>query len=146
MVYGISPNEDSLEPLGIKPVLNLETILIAKNFRKKGDYIGYGGTYQVPEDTYIGVVAIGYGDGYPREAPLGTPMYINSRNVSIVGRVSMDMVTVDLGPNSTDHVGDRVVIFGKELPVEVVAKAIGVINWELTTTLTARVGYYYLIK
>ncbi|MFT5788051.1 MAG: alanine racemase, partial [Shewanella sp.] len=85
-------------------------------------------------------VAIGYGDGYPRNAPLGTPVLVNGRVVPIVGRVSMDMLTVDLGVDAKDKVGDLAVLWGKDLPVEEVAEHIGTIAYELVTKLTPRVA------
>lgn len=138
MIYGISPTNESIDHLGFQPAMTLETILIAKHLRNPGDCIGYGGTYEVTEPTYIGVVAIGYGDGYPRGVPAGTPMYINGRRVPIVGRVSMDMVTVDLGLDSIDKVGDKVEVFGKNIRVEELSAHYG-ISWEYPTKLTQRV-------
>lgn len=146
ILYGISPNYKPISQLGFRPVMNLETMLISIHKRKAGESIGYGGVYTIPHDTYIGVVAIGYGDGYPRLAPEGTPVYLNGRTVPIVGRVSMDMITVDLGPVLQDKVGDNVVIFGKELPIEQIAKHIGISTYELTTSLTERVQMHKVLK
>lgn len=87
---------------------------------------------------------MGYGDGYPRLAPEGTPVYINGRIVPISGRVSMDMITVDLGPNAQDKVGDKVEFWGENLPVEKVAKQIGTIPYELVIKLTKRVHKRYI--
>ncbi|CSI61760.1 alanine racemase [Vibrio cholerae] len=94
-------------------------------------------------DTKIGVIAIGYGDGYPRTAPNGTPVVVNGRRVPIAGRVSMDMLTVDLGPDACDRVGDEAMLWGNELPVEEVAAHIGTIGYELVTKLTSRVEMSY---
>ncbi|EPE63775.1 alanine racemase, partial [Pasteurella multocida 2000] len=96
------------------------------------------------KDTKIGVVAIGYGDGYPRDIPTGTPVYLNGRRVPIVGRVSMDMLTVDLGAEAQDKVGDEVILWGKELPIEEIADISGVISYELITKLTPRVLTEYI--
>ncbi len=82
-------------------------------------------------DTKVGVIAIGYGDGYPRTAPNGTPVFVNGRKVPIAGRVSMDMLTVDLGPDAADKVGDEATLWGKGLPFEEVAEHIGTIAYEL---------------
>jgi len=90
------------------------------------------------------VIAIGYGDGYPRTAPNGTPVFINGRKVPIAGRVSMDMLTVDLGPDATDQVGDEATLWGKALPSEEVASHIGTIAYELVTKLTSRVAMEYV--
>ena len=124
--------------------MNLTSSLIAVRNHKKGEPVGYSGLWTSPRDTKIGVVAIGYGDGYPRDAAEGTPVYLNGRIVPIVGRVSMDMLTVDLGPDSQDHVGDEVILWGKELPIETVAKYTGILSYELITKLTPRVITEYV--
>lgn len=144
VLYGISPGDKLVSQQGFQPVMSLETNLIAIHKRKPGDKIGYGGTYVVDQETYIGVIALGYGDGYPFTAPAGTPFYLNGRIVKLVGRVAMDMLTVDLGPELIDKVGDRVVAFGKELPAEIVAKHIGIIPYLLCTCLTERVSREYI--
>lgn len=139
IMHGISPHSQPITELGFEPVMTLSSSLIAVRSHKAGEPVGYGGAWVSPKDTKIGVVAIGYGDGYPRNAPEGTPVFINGRKVPIVGRVSMDMMTVDLGINSQDKVGDEVILWGKPLLIEEVASAIGVINYELITKLTPRV-------
>lgn len=139
IMHGISPHSQPITELGFEPVMTLSSSLIAVRSHKAGEPVGYGGAWVSPNDTKIGVVAIGYGDGYPRNAPEGTPVFINGRKVPIVGRVSMDMMTVDLGLDSQDKVGDEVILWGKPLLIEEVAGAIGVINYELITKLTPRV-------
>ncbi|MFT4836105.1 MAG: alanine racemase, partial [Psychromonas sp.] len=94
-------------------------------------------------DTRIGVVALGYGGGYPRLAPQGTPLLVNGRIVPLVGRVSMDMLTVDLGLGYQDKVGDDVTLWGEGLPAERVAQKIGTLPYELVTKLTSRVTLHY---
>ncbi|MGR5456725.1 alanine racemase C-terminal domain-containing protein, partial [Vibrio alfacsensis] len=89
---------------------------------KKGESVGYGATWTSHRDTKVGVIAIGYGDGYPRTAPNGTPVLVNGRKVPIAGRVSMDMLTVDLGPDALDQVGDEAILWGEALPSEEVAE------------------------
>ncbi|WP_414602401.1 alanine racemase C-terminal domain-containing protein [Proteus mirabilis] len=106
--------------------------------------VGYGGTWVSEKDTYLGVIAIGYGDGYPRSAPSGTPVWINGRKVPIVGRVSMDMISVDLGSELIDRVGDEAILWGDVLPVEEIAKYSGISAYELITKLTSRVIMEYL--
>ncbi|WP_413113873.1 alanine racemase [Thaumasiovibrio sp. DFM-14] len=145
MLYGVSPLEtQSAASLGLSPVMTLSASLIAINDVKQGETVGYGGAWRAERDTRVGVVAIGYGDGYPRMAPNGTPVLVNGRRVNIVGRVSMDMLTVDLGPDATDAVGDTAVLWGDGLPAEEVAAHIGTIAYELVTKLTARVITQYV--
>ena len=144
IMYGISPTDSVGANFGLIPVMNLTSSLIAVRHHKKGEPVGYGGIWTSPKDTKIGVVAIGYGDGYPRDVPEGTPVYLNGRIVPIVGRVSMDMLTVDLGTNSQDKVGDEVILWGKELPIETVAKFTGILSYELITKLTPRVITEYV--
>jgi len=139
-LYGISPveNKNGAE-LGLHPVMSLRSRLISIRKHQKKQPVGYGEMWNAPEDTNIGVVALGYGDGYPRLAPQGTPVWLNGRRVPIVGRVSMDMITVDLGRDCCDLVGDEVEFWGAQLPIEDVAKVIGTIPYELTIKLTKRV-------
>ncbi|MDP8051122.1 alanine racemase [Pasteurella atlantica] len=140
---GISPNYTPIKELGFQPTMTLSSTLIAVRKHSAGEPVGYGNYWVSEKDTKLGVVAIGYGDGYPRNAPYGTPVWVNGRKVPIVGRVSMDMLTVDLGIDSTDKMGDKVILWGEELPIEEVAKAIGVINYELVTQITPRVDIEY---
>ena len=123
--------------------MTVKTNLIAVRVLKQGEPVGYGAKWVSPRDTKIGVVAIGYGDGYPRMAPSGVPVLVNGRIVPLVGRVSMDMLTVDLGPDAVDQVGDDVTLWGEGLAVETVAEAIGTIPYELITKLTPRVIMEY---
>lgn len=139
IMHGISPHNQPITDLGFKPVMKFASSLIAVRTHKAGEPVGYGAGWIAPNDTKIGVVAVGYGDGYPRNAPEGTPVFINGRKVRIVGRVSMDMMTVDLGLDSRDKVGDEVELWGENLLIEEVAEVIGVINYELITKLTPRV-------
>ncbi|MDH2997804.1 alanine racemase [Pasteurellaceae bacterium LFhippo2] len=143
IMHGISPHNKPITDLGFRPVMTLSSSLIAVRSHKAGEPVGYGGYWVSDRDTKIGVIAIGYGDGYPRNSPEGTPVLINGRKVPIVGRVSMDMMTVDLGADSTDKVGDEVILWGENLLIEEVAEAIGVINYELITKLTPRVLIEY---
>jgi len=140
-LYGVSPVVGDLgRNHGLEPAMELVSQLIAVRDHKAGDPVGYGSYWRAKQDTKLGVVAIGYGDGYPRNAPEGTPVWVNGRLVPVVGRVSMDMLTVDLGLDATDKVGDTAVLWGKALPVEEVAEHIGTIAYELVTKLTPRVA------
>ena len=143
IMHGISPHYDPITHLGFQPVMTLSSSLIAVRTHKAGEPVGYGGTWVSPKETKLGVIAMGYGDGYPRNAPEGTPVLINGRKVPIVGRVSMDMLTVDLGADSQDKVGDEAIFWGKDLLIEEIAEHIGVISYELITKLTPRVIFEY---
>lgn len=140
MLYGASPlaHRHGGEH-GLQPVMSLTSELIAIHKLKKGDRVGYGGTWICPEEMNIGVVAIGYGDGYPRHAKNGTPMLVNGKRCPLAGRVSMDMITVDLTTQPNAKVGDPVVLWGNGLPVEVVAGYSDTTGYELLTRITQRV-------
>jgi len=140
MLYGAAPVAGkSAAQLGLRPAMTLQSALIAVNQCRAGDAIGYGGSWRCPEDMPVGVIACGYGDGYPRHAPAGTPVLVGGRRVPLVGRVSMDMITVDLRPYPQAAVGEPVVLWGGELPVDEVATAAGTISYELLCQVTARV-------
>ncbi|AGH82442.1 alanine racemase [Psychromonas sp. CNPT3] len=144
-LYGISPFADKeAEEFSLQPVMTLKSRLIAVREHKKGEAVGYGANWVAPQDTKLGVVAVGYGDGYPRMAPEGTPILVNGRIVPLVGRVSMDMLTVDLGLDCTDKVGDDVTLWGEGLSATRVSKHMGTVAYELITKLTARVELQYL--
>ncbi|CAH0532419.1 Alanine racemase [Vibrio stylophorae] len=151
ILYGVSPFAEKCgQDLGYQPVMRLSSSIIAVRDHKKGEPVGYGSTWRADRDTKLGVIAIGYGDGYPRLAPSGTPVWVCGKNgqagrmVSLAGRVSMDMITVDLGPDATEQVGDEVVLWGPELPVERIAEGVGTIGYELVTQLTQRVRMVYI--
>ncbi len=141
MLYGVSPviGQGSAE-LGLEPVMTLQSQIIAISPRRKGEAIGYGGDWVCPEEMPVGVVAIGYGDGYPRHAPTGTPVLVNGRRVPLIGRVSMDMITVDLREQPGASIGDPVVLWGAGLPVEEIAARAGTIGYELLCHVTPRVS------
>lgn len=144
MLYGTSPFLDSMaEDEGLKPVMTLRTKLLAVRQLHEGDRIGYGSTYTCPEDMQVGVAAIGYGDGYPRHAPNGTPVLVNGERAELVGRVSMDMITIDLRGINNPRVGDSVVLWGEGLPAEEIARAADTITYELFCRLTGRIKYRY---
>lgn len=144
MLYGGSPllGRDAAS-LRLRPAMTLTSRLIAIAQRNAGDPIGYGGSYRCPEPMPVGVVAIGYGDGYPRHAPSGTPVLIRGCRAPLVGRVSMDMISVDLRGIADAEVGDRVVLWGQGLPVEEVAAQVGTINYELLCRIAPRVAVDY---
>ncbi len=142
MLYGASPFTDRpAAAFGLRPVMTLESRLIAINHYPAGACIGYGGTWCCPEPMPVGVVAIGYGDGYPRHLPSGTPLLVNGRRVPLVGRVSMDKVTVDLRNQPEARVGDPVRLWGEGLPVDEIAALAGTIAYELLCRVTGRVAF-----
>jgi alanine racemase len=144
MLYGASPFVNSLgEAHGLQAVMTLESHLISVKTLKKGDKVGYGASWTAPKAMSMGVVAIGYGDGYPRHAKAGTPLLVNQRMASLVGRVSMDMIMVDLSNCPDAKVGDPVVLWGEGLPVETVARHADTIAYALLCGVTQRVKYVY---
>lgn len=144
MLYGASPLPDKLGfELGLKPVLTLSSRLIAVRRFAAGSAIGYGGTYVCPEDMPIGVVAVGYADGVHRCLPNGTPVLVNGVEVPMAGRVSMDMITIDLRRVPTARVGDAVELWGERLPAERIAENAGTLAYELFCGLTRRVRFNY---
>lgn len=140
ILYGLSVVEgQSGADFGFRPAMTLSTRLVAINRLAKGERVGYNGTYECPEDMAVGVAAIGYGDGYPRSAAIGTPVLVNGVRAAIVGRVSMDLITIDLRDVPAARVGDRVTLWGEGLPVETVAASAGTISYDLTCGMTRRV-------
>lgn len=143
-LYGVSPFADRpAADLGLQPVMTLCARLIAVRDLPAGETVGYGGAWTAPAATRIGIVGIGYGDGYPRHTAPGTPVLVNGARCPLVGRVSMDMLAVDLG-GQTAAVGDPVVLWGDGLPVEEIAKAAGTIPWTLLCGVTDRVRHEYV--
>jgi alanine racemase len=126
---------------GLRPAMTLSSRLIATNRVAAGEPVGYSATWHCPEDMDVGVVAIGYGDGYPRAAKAGTPVLVRGVRVPVIGRVSMDLMTVDLRGLPEAAVGDEVVLWGPKLPVETVAAHAGTIGYELTCSITRRVKF-----
>ena len=144
MLYGGTPLAGcSATSLDLQPVMTLSTRLIAVNKRRAGDAIGYGEDWVCPTDRQIGVAAIGYGDGYPRHAPSGTPVLVNGKPASLAGRVSMDMICIDLADHPGASVGDEVVLWGEALPVDDVAALAGTISYELLCGVGSRVQFEY---
>jgi len=140
MLYGCSPFPDeSAENLGLQPVMTLTSELLAVRELAKGDRVGYGGTFVAPKRMRIGVVACGYADGYPRHAPDGTPVLVAGRRARTAGRVSMDMLTVDLTGIPEAAAGSPVTLWGEGLSADEVAAAAGTISYELLCRLAARV-------
>lgn len=140
LLYGASPfAEQEAADLGLLPAMHLESRLIAVQTVRRGEGLGYGFAYRAERDMRVGIVACGYADGYPRHAPSGTPVRVEDQATRLLGRVSMDMLCVDLSPVAGAQVGSPVTLWGRGLPVERVAAAAGTIPYELLTAITARV-------
>ena len=140
MLYGATPFADvSAAQLGLRPVMTLTSQIIAVQSLKAGDTVGYGGIYTARRATRIGVVACGYADGYPRHAPNGTPVRVGSAMSATVGRVSMDMLCVDISALPHAQVGAGVTLWGVDNPVDDVAAACGTVGYELLCALAPRV-------
>lgn len=144
-LYGVSPFDSaSAQNLNLKPVMTLKTSLIAINQLKKGDFVGYGAQYTCDEDMPVGVVAFGYGDGYPFTAQNGTPILINDTRCPLVGRVAMDMLMVDLRPCKVPpSIGDTVTLWGEDLPLEDVVHHTQDITWNMITSIQNRVKFVW---
>ena len=142
-LYGISVVDGTTgADFGLRPAMTLGTRLIAVNRVRKGERIGYSATWTCPEDMPVGVAAIGYGDGYPRHAPVGhARCWSTGSPAPIVGRVSMDLMTIDLRGHRDAKPGDPVVLWGDGLPVETIAAAAGTIGYELVCSITRRVRF-----
>lgn len=131
MLYGSSPfMNGNYQEDGLRPAMTLTAPLLSIHTIPKGESIGYGASWVCPEDTRTGVVAIGYADGYPRHAPTGTPIWVNGKETRLLGRVSMDMIIIDLTAIEA-RIGDPVELWGKHLSVDRVAHAAGTISYEL---------------
>jgi alanine racemase len=140
MLYGSSPfAERSFDEFELQPVMTLESEIIAVQDLSPGESVGYGATFTTQQAKRIGVVACGYADGYPRNAPTGTPVLVEGRLTHTLGRVSMDMLAVDLSGIVSAGVGSRVVLWGEGLPVDEVARAAGTVSYELLCAVAPRV-------
>jgi alanine racemase len=139
-LYGISPFAGRRgAQLGLRPAMTLESTVIAVREVLAGERVGYGGTWRARGDSRIAIVAAGYGDGLLRSLAPATPVLIGRRRAPLVGRVSMDMIAVDVTDLPGTAVGDRVELWGSELPVEELAKSAGTIPYELVCAVSQRV-------
>ena len=139
MLYGGTPSTATAASFGLRPAMTLRSEIIAIQELQAGDAVGYGSCYIAPVAMRVGVVACGYADGYPRHAPNGTPVLVDGIGTKLVGRVSMDMLTVDLGAVPDAHVGSAVTLWGVGLPIDDVAQAAGTIGYELMCAIAQRV-------
>lgn len=142
MLYGVSPIAGQAgESIGLQPVMTLTSYIVSYRTVRPGETIGYGRTWAAPEKMPVGIVTAGYGDGYPRHAKSGTPVLIKGRRCPVVGRISMDMLAVDLRPvNGQVSIGDEVILWGAGLSVEEVAESADTIAYEILCQLTDRVA------
>ncbi len=140
MLYGISPFPGHTgSEHGLKPIMEFHSRLIAVKSVHSGETVGYAGSWHCQQATTLGVVAVGYGDGYPRHAAMGTPVLVNGQRVPLIGRVSMDMITVDLAEQPNAKPGDPVTLWGNDLPVEEIAEHCNTIPYTLVCGITQRV-------
>ena len=137
--YAFNSQMKTAAEIGLRPVMTLTSNLIAVRNLEPGDRVGYGGTFVAERAMTIGVVACGYGDGYPRHAPTGTPIMVNGRRTHTVGRVSMDKICVDLTDITDAGVGSPVTLWGEGLSADDVATSAGTVSYELFCALSARV-------
>ena len=135
-IYGGQPQS---RHISLAPTMTLRSSIIALRHVPKGESVGYGQNWVAPKDSQIATVGIGYADGYPRHCPNGTPVAINGVIVPLAGRVSMDMITVDVTDLPQVNIGDRVELWGEHVPISEVAAAAGTIDYELMTRVSARV-------
>lgn len=142
ILYGVSPfSWETGAKQNLKPVMTLSARIIAIKDCSPGEVVGYGCTWRSSKNTSIGIVGIGYGDGYPRHAPCGTPTLLHGKICPLIGRVSMDMIAIDLGRESKVKIGDEVVLWGHGLPVEQIAEQAATISYELLCKITQRVQF-----
>jgi alanine racemase len=144
MLYGCSPFGhlgpcQPAQPLDLQPAMTLASEIIATQHLHPGERVGYGFSYEAVGEMAIGIVACGYADGYPRHAPTGTPVLVNGKRSRTVGRVSMDMICVDLSDIPEAYIGTPVTLWGEGLSADEVAAAAGTVSYELLCALAARV-------
>jgi alanine racemase len=140
MLYGGTPGGGvTARDYGLLPTMTLKSEIIGIQQLQQGDTVGYGSRFEAPGPMAVGVVACGYADGYPRHAEQGTPVLVDGVRTRLVGRVSMDMMTVDLTPVANARVGSKVTLWGDGLPIDEVAGSAGTIGYELMCALAPRV-------
>jgi alanine racemase len=140
MLYGGSPfGDETAAQHDLRPAMEFESAVIALRDVPRGEAVGYGGRWVARRPSRIATVAAGYGDGYPRHAPDGTPVLVAGQRAALAGRVSMDMITVDVTDLSQVTVGSPVLLWGAALPVDEVADAAGTIGYELLAGMPPRV-------
>jgi alanine racemase len=142
LLYGVSPFADSTGPeFDLRPVMTLRSHVIAVKELERGERVGYGGTWIAARPTRLAIAAVGYGDGYPRNLPSGTPVLVGQTQFGLAGRVSMDMVGIDVTESKQPvMLGDAVTLWGEGLPVEDIARWAQTIPYELLCGISQRVA------
>lgn len=139
MLYGVSPFATQTgRDLGLKPVMHLSSVITAIHMVSPGSSVGYGGRWHCKKESIIGIVPVGYGDGYPRHIQEGTPVWVAGKEIAIVGRVSMDMIAIDITSHADIQIGDSVELWGTHLPIERIAASCDTIAYELLCQVTER--------
>lgn len=139
MLYGSSPlTHTTAEQLGLQPAMTVSSKIISVQTLSPSDGVGYGHTFRADRSMRVGIVAGGYADGYPRHAPTGTPVLVQGRRTRVVGRISMDMLHVDLSEIEDAGVGSLVTLWGRGMPVDEVAQAAGTLGYELLCAVAPR--------
>lgn len=147
MLYGASPFPNTVaSDYNLKATMELNSFLLDIRQQQKGDKIGYDSTWTCPENMLLGIIPLGYGDGYPRNIREGTPVWVNEAFCPIVGKVSMDLITIDLRPVKKVKIGDLVELWGKNLSIDIIAKYANTIPNELLTHISPRLLPYYHVK
>ncbi len=147
-LYGSAPDfpTHTLNDWGLQPTMSLRSQIIALQTLQAGDTVGYGASFTADAPLRMGVVACGYADGYPRHCPTGTPVLVDGVRTRTLGRVSMDMIAVDLTPCPEAGYGSEVTLWGRAsqgtvLPIDEVAQAAGTVGYELMCAVSSRVGF-----
>jgi alanine racemase len=139
MLYGSSPlAHTTAEQLGLQPAMTISSRIISVQTLRPSDAVGYGHAFRADRSMRVGIVAGGYADGYPRHAPTGTPVLVKGRRTRVVGRISMDMLHVDLSEIEDAGVGSPVTLWGRGMPVDEVARAAGTLGYELLCAIAPR--------
>ena len=140
-IYGATPGPSSAASYGLKSAMLFESEIISIQAVEKGEHVGYGSRWEAKKAARIAVVACGYADGYPRHAPDGTPAWVEGQVAPVAGRVSMDMMTLDVSHIPNAQVGSKVELWGENIPVDVVADRCGTIGYELLCAIAPRVPF-----
>ena len=145
MLFGLSPFAEPIDAAKhLIPAMNFESQVIALREISTGESVGYGCTWTAQRPSIIATIAVGYGDGYPRTAKSGTPVLINQQRAPLAGRVSMDLISVDVTDLANVHIGDKALLWGKELSANEVANWAGTIGYELVTRMPRRVTRHFV--